>query len=58
MIDCVKRFLKVKKSNSVNVTYINARGIQIGAQTKCYDLIIGKELIIDSAFKYFANGQR
>ena len=32
-----------------------AHGIQIGAQTKYYDLIVGKELIIDNAFKYFAN---
>ena len=27
MTDCVKHFLKVKKSNSVNVTYINITGL-------------------------------
>ena len=27
MIDCVKHFLKVKKNNSINVTYINITGL-------------------------------
>ena len=27
MTDCVKRFLKVKKSNSVNITYLNITGL-------------------------------
>ena len=31
MIDCVKRFLKVKKNNSVNVTYID-----IGPTIDCF----------------------
>ena len=30
VVDCVKRFLKVKKNNSVNITYINIIGPTIG----------------------------
>ena len=30
MIDCVKLFLKVKKNNSIDITYINITGPSIG----------------------------
>ena len=30
MVDWVKRFLKVKENNSVNITYINIIGPSIG----------------------------
>ena len=66
MTDCVKCFLKVKKSNGVNFTYLQASNKAVtveqgawnpnfGAQTKYYDPINGKELMIDNSFKYFAN---
>ena len=69
MTDCVKCFLKVKKSNSVNVWPISilqasnkavtiewsAWNPNFGARQNTNDPINGKELKIDNSFKYFAN---
>ena len=69
MTDCVKRCLKVKKSNSVNVTHINIttsnKAVTIEWSTMesgfwflekiLWSNRIGKEVMIDNSFKYFAN---